>query len=70
MEKNYREDLAEQETIMLAVKALLEVVEAGSKNFEAAVIRLDGIEFLSEEALANIVNEIENTKKSGEQEKV
>ena len=38
LEKNYKET-AGDETVKLAVKALLEVVESGAKNIEVAVMR-------------------------------
>lgn len=41
LEKNYTEEVAasEKETIKLAIKALLEVVQSGSKNIELAIMR-------------------------------
>eukprot|EP00922_Rhytidocystis_sp_ex-Travisia-forbesii_P064780 GHVS01096206.1.p1 GENE.GHVS01096206.1~~GHVS01096206.1.p1 ORF type:complete len:230 (+),score=34.02 GHVS01096206.1:105-794(+) len=55
LEKNYREDLSDDDAIQLAVKALLEVVEAGSKNLEVAIMRQNGLEYLSEEKLQQLV---------------
>ncbi|KAF0771551.1 hypothetical protein AaE_002435 [Aphanomyces astaci] len=43
LEKNYVQDMDEDAAVRLAVKALLEVVEAGSKNIEVAVVRRGGI---------------------------
>ncbi len=40
LEKNYAET-AGTDTVKLAVKALMEVVEAGSKNLEIAVMEED-----------------------------
>ena len=41
LEKYYQDDLvkSERETIKLALKALLEVVQSGSKNMEVAIMR-------------------------------
>ena len=41
LEKNYTAEVvsSEKETIKLALKALLEVVQSGSKNMEVAVMR-------------------------------
>jgi len=41
LEKHYTEELitSDDETIKLALKALLEVVQSGSKNMEVAVMR-------------------------------
>lgn len=41
LEKNWTADLAEADATRLTIKALLEVVDSGSKNMEIAVIRLD-----------------------------
>ncbi|RKO86196.1 nucleophile aminohydrolase [Blyttiomyces helicus] len=43
LEKNYKEDMARQETIKLAIKALLEVVQTGAKNIEIAVMGEDAV---------------------------
>ncbi|ETV95783.1 hypothetical protein H310_10839 [Aphanomyces invadans] len=43
LEKNYVQDMDEEGAVRLAVKALLEVVEAGSKNIEVAVVRRGGV---------------------------
>lgn len=42
LEKNYVEDMEEEDATRLAIKALLEVVESGSKNIEIAVVRTGG----------------------------
>jgi 20S proteasome subunit alpha 4 len=42
LEKNYVEDASEEEAVTLAIKALLEVVESGSKNIEIVVVRTGG----------------------------
>ena len=41
LEKHYTDDVVctEKETIKLALKALLEVVQSGSKNMEVAIMR-------------------------------
>lgn len=41
LEKNWAKDLSESDSVRLAVKALLEVVDSGAKNMEIAVIRKD-----------------------------
>ena len=43
LEKHYKEDMSKDETIKLAVKALLEIVQTGSKNIEIAVMGPDAI---------------------------
>lgn len=67
LEKNYKDDLCEEDAVQLAVKALLEVVEAGSKNLEVAVMRCEGVERLSEDAVMQVVQAIENAKNAEEE---
>jgi len=38
LEKNYKEDMAREESIKLTVKSLLEVVQTGAKNIEISVM--------------------------------
>jgi len=61
----------EEEAIKLAVLALLEVVESGSKNIELAIMKKDsGIQFLPNERIVEIVKQIEEEKeKSGKGKK-
>jgi 20S proteasome subunit alpha 4 len=39
LEKNWTEALGEEEAVRLTIRALLEVVDSGSKNMEVAVMR-------------------------------
>jgi 20S proteasome subunit alpha 4 len=41
LEKNWVADMSEGDATRLTIKALLEVVDSGSKNMEIAVVRLD-----------------------------
>ena len=69
LEKNYAET-AGDETVKLAVKALLEVVEAGSKNIEVAVMRRDtGLSILSDADVDAVVAVIEAEKAAAEEAK-
>jgi 20S proteasome subunit alpha 4 len=43
LEKNYDEGMSEKDTIKLAVKSLLEVVQTGAKNIEIAVMTSDNV---------------------------
>jgi len=66
LEKQYTEEKAadDEETIMLACKALLEVVQSGSKSIELAVMRKDGgLKVLSAERVDEIVTKIEEQRK-------
>lgn len=38
LEKNHRDDLTRDETVKLAIKSLLEVVQTGAKNIEISVM--------------------------------
>ncbi len=70
LEKNYTaaDELAHADepahAVQLAVRALLEVVEAGAKNIEVAVVRRGaaGMELLPEAELERIVKQIEAEK--------
>lgn len=68
LEKNWTASLSETDAIRLTVKALLEVVDSGSKNMELAVSRYgEKVRILKEEELeviiADIEREIEEAKK-------
>lgn len=60
LEKNYTNDLSLTESIKLAIKALLEVVQTGSKNIEIAYMQSDSIvHLLTASEVETIVNEFE-----------
>ncbi|CAI9786402.1 unnamed protein product [Fraxinus pennsylvanica] len=66
LEKNYKETCG-QETVKLAMRALLEVVESGGKNLEVAVMTKDhGLRQLEEAEIDAIVAEIEAEKAAAE----
>eukprot|EP01087_Luapelamoeba_hula_P001961 TRINITY_DN11751_c0_g1_i1.p1 TRINITY_DN11751_c0_g1~~TRINITY_DN11751_c0_g1_i1.p1 ORF type:complete len:284 (-),score=67.67 TRINITY_DN11751_c0_g1_i1:104-871(-) len=69
LEKNYAEALADEAAVKLAVKALLEVVEAGSKNVDVAVLK-DGVplRFLPDTEVDQIVAAIEAEKEEAKKE--
>eukprot|EP00753_Platysulcus_tardus_P020958 PLAT8496.1.p2 GENE.PLAT8496.1~~PLAT8496.1.p2 ORF type:complete len:246 (+),score=123.83 PLAT8496.1:89-739(+) len=59
LEKNYEEEASEADTLKLAVRALMEVVEAGGKSIELAVMRAgEPLSMLSEDDVEAIVTEI------------
>jgi 20S proteasome subunit alpha 4 len=63
LEKHYKEDLADDECIKLAVKSLLEVVQTGAKNIEIAFMGPDcTLKTLDLEQVEVIVAEIEKEK--------
>lgn len=61
LEKNY-EELEGEEAVKLALRALLEVVESGSKNIEVAVMSKDGLRIMEDEEVDNLVSQIEAEK--------
>jgi 20S proteasome subunit alpha 4 len=70
LEKNWAPDQSEDESVRLAIKALMEVVDSGSKNIEVAIMRKgDPVHMMSEESLAAVIADIESeqeeSKKSG-----
>ncbi|KAF8653936.1 hypothetical protein HU200_062074 [Digitaria exilis] len=66
LEKNYK-DTSGKETIKLAIRALLEVVESGGKNIEVAVMTYeDGLRELEEAEIDEYVAEIEAEKAAAE----
>lgn len=69
LEKNYSTETA-QDGVKMACQALLEVVEAGGKNIEVAVLRKgQPLEFLTDEAVDKVVNEVEAEKAEAEKSK-
>eukprot|EP01132_Coremiostelium_polycephalum_P004305 gene4305-5388_t len=68
LEKNYT-DNTDQESIKLAVRALLEVVESGNKNIEIAILRRNQpIRLLDEEEVEKLVDEVEKEKEQQQKE--
>lgn len=61
LEKHYTDE-SNEESIKLAVKALLEVVESGSKNIEVAVLTRGNVEFLDDEQIEKYVQMVEDEK--------
>ncbi|KAI8820824.1 putative PRE6-20S proteasome subunit [Fimicolochytrium jonesii] len=43
LEKNYKENMDRDETVKLAIRSLLEIVQTGAKNIEVALMGVDGI---------------------------
>jgi len=61
LEKKYTEDLNEEDTLKLAIKALLEVTEASVNNIEIVLIKKGGLEWVSEERLGPLVKELDDS---------
>merc|ERR1711893_254827 len=65
LEKNYSDETvaSEKETIKLALKALLEVVQSGSKNMEVAIMgRKQPLKMLEADEIEVYIQEIEKEK--------
>jgi len=63
LERNYKEDMDREQTIRLAVKSLLEVVQTGAKNIEIAIMAPGkSVEMLPVEDIENYVKNIEQEK--------
>ena len=68
LEEQYEEDMDETATIKLAVRALLETVESGSKNIDIAVLKHgEPCRMVTEDALLAICQEVqEETERAAE----
>ncbi|GAA5986873.1 hypothetical protein JCM5350_000348 [Sporobolomyces pararoseus] len=70
LEKNWKPELSNSETIQLAVKSLLEVVQTGAKNIDLAVMEGFGkVRNLTAEELTAVVAEIEKEKEAEQERK-
>lgn len=62
-------DLSDEQTLRLAIRALMEVVES-PKNIEIAYLKKDtALTFLEKERIEKIVEEVEKEKKEAEEKK-
>jgi len=60
LEKNWSATLTQEESVKLTIKALLEVVDSGSKNMEISVMRCDEkVHMVTEDEIQVIIDEIE-----------
>ncbi|WFD05501.1 proteasome endopeptidase complex [Malassezia vespertilionis] len=65
LEKNYKEDMTEEETVKLTVKSLLEVVQTGAKNVEIAVMSGHGkLRNLEQQEIEAVVKVIETEQEA------
>ena len=63
MERNFKEEMDREQTIRLAIKSLLEVVQTGAKNIEIAIMAPGKtIEMLPVEDIETYVKNIEQEK--------
>uniref|UniRef100_A0A7S0KXK9 Proteasome subunit alpha type n=1 Tax=Asterionellopsis glacialis TaxID=33640 RepID=A0A7S0KXK9_9STRA len=60
LEKQYTDELTEEQSVRLAIQALLEVVDSGAKTMEICVVRKGGVKQIMDETdIDVIVKEIE-----------
>ncbi|CDR47720.1 CYFA0S36e00804g1_1 [Cyberlindnera fabianii] len=69
LEKNYKEGMTRDETVLLAIKSLLEVVQSGAKNVEVSVMEPGRVTSLSNDEIVKFVTEIEEEKASEAEKK-
>ncbi|XP_062916408.1 proteasome subunit alpha type-7 isoform X4 [Mobula hypostoma] len=72
LEKNYTDEAmaTDNDTIKLAIKALLEVVQSGGKNIELAIIRRNQVlKLLDAKEIESLVTEIEKEKEEEAEKK-
>jgi 20S proteasome subunit alpha 4 len=66
LERNHKDSMSRADTIELAIKSLLEVVQTGAKNIEIAIMAPGKeMEMLASEEIEKIVEKI-NTEKDAE----
>ena len=60
LEKNWTSNLNVEDATRLTIKALMEVVDSGSKNIEIAVLKFEQpVQMLTEDELQAIITDIE-----------
>ncbi len=59
MEKEYKDDMNRDDTVKFAVKALLEVVEAGARNIELVVLQKNSVSRVNDQELEALVTVLE-----------
>jgi len=66
LEKNYKENMDEKQSVKLSIQALLEVVDSGAKNMEICVVRKGGVRHtMGEDEVNLVVKEIEDEIEEG-----
>jgi 20S proteasome subunit alpha 4 len=61
LEKKYEEDMDDDKTVRLAIKAMLEVTEASEKNIEIVVVKEKSTKWFTEEEIAPMVKELDDS---------
>merc|ERR1711862_896700 len=61
LEKKYEEDMDEETTLKLTLKALLEVTEASVQNIEVIILKKDQTEWCSDEKLEPLLKQLDDS---------
>lgn len=69
LERNWQPNLAQEEAVMLACKALLEVVQSGAKNVDICILTAaEGMRHLTVQEIEGLISTIEREKAEAEAE--
>ena len=69
LENGWNADLDKNGAKKLAVRSLLEVVESGARNIELTILTKDGPEFISEDELGKMTEELEKEREEERKKK-
>lgn len=70
LEKNWTANLGDVEALRLTIKALLEVVDSGSKNMEVAMLKCgQPVKMVTDEELLAIIADIEREQEEAKKSK-
>lgn len=61
LEKKYKDDMSELDSVKLAIKALLEICEASTDNIELYVVDQNGGRFYSDTEMEPLIKELDDT---------
>ena len=62
LEKHFKDDLSDDEALLLCLRGLLEVVQSGSQNIEVVMLKEGKITHMDQEGLEAAVKTIEADK--------
>ena len=67
VEEKYKDNMSEDEALKCSIDALIQYVEAGSKNMEVAVIKPGNqFEIVSDDKIEEIIKQVEASKKKND----
>ncbi|KAK1445125.1 proteasome subunit alpha type-4 [Babesia gibsoni] len=62
LEKHYEENMNAEDSVTLAIKALVEVMEVTAKNIEVALLEPSGLRILQENEIEEVLNKLDIAK--------